>query len=166
MVIDLSTRVTQKRFGDLVGISQQAVSDMVSQGIVAEGATVGEWLIAYCSRLREQAAGRAAAGDLDLAAERAALAKAHREKIEMQNAVTRNELAPVYLIEQVLSAAASRIAGILEAIPGMIRRRVPALSADDINLIASEIAKARNTIAGISIHEIEEAVADEEGLQQ
>lgn len=161
-MFDLSANVTQKRFGELIGVSQQAVGDLLSRGVIADGAAVGDWLIDYCRHLREQAAGRAAAGDLDLAAERAALAKAQREKIEMQNAVTRNELAPVILLEQVLAGAASKIAGILDAIPGMIRRRVPQLNADDILLIAGEVAKARNTIAGLSIKDIEEEVQAEE----
>jgi phage terminase Nu1 subunit (DNA packaging protein) len=60
---------------------------------------LNEIRVAYIRRLREQAAGRAAVGDLDLAGERAALAKAQRERIEMQNAVTRGELAPVVLQE-------------------------------------------------------------------
>lgn len=161
-MIDLSVNVTQKQFGELVGISQPAVSDLLLRGVIADSASVGDWLIDYCRHLREQAAGRAAAGDLDLAAERAALAKAQREKIEMQNAVTRNELAPVVLLEEVLAGAASKIAGILDAIPGMIRRRVPQLNADDIMLIAAEIAKARNTIAGLSIKDIEEVESEEE----
>lgn len=72
----------------------------------------------------------------------------------MQNAVTRGELAPVILIEEVLTKAASKTAGILDAIPGMIRRRVPQLTADDIDLIAGEVAKARNTVARMSLADL------------
>mgnify|MGYP002127934598 CR=1 FL=1 len=52
------------------------------------------------------------------------------------------------LLEEVLTAAASKVAGVLDAIPGMVRRRVPQLTADDIDLIAGEVVKARNTVAG------------------
>ena len=158
----LSAIVTQKTFGDLVGISQPAVSDLISRGVIADGAAVGDWLIDYCRHLREQAAGRATAGDLDLAAERAALARAQREKIEMQNAVTRGELAPVILMEQVLANAASKISGIFDAIPGMLKRRVSVLTSDDVNLITGEIAKARNIIAEMSITDIGDDVAESE----
>lgn len=117
--------------------------------------------VAYIRRLREQAAGRAAVGNIDLATERALLAREQREKIAMQNAVTRGELAPVILIEQVLSNAASKVAGIFDAIPGMVRRRVPQLSADDVSMIAEEIAKARNVVAVMSLANLAEQEAAE-----
>ncbi|MHB1360406.1 MAG: terminase small subunit [Rhodocyclaceae bacterium] len=90
----------------------------------------------------------------DLVAERTRLAKEQADKMAMQNAVQRGELAPVALIEEVLTKAASKVAGILDAIPGMIRRRVPLLTADDIDRIAAEIAKARNRVAGMSLADL------------
>lgn len=147
--------MTQRQFGEVVGVSQQAVSDLVTRGVLTDGATAGEWLIAYCGHLREMAAGRAAAGDLDLATERARLAKEQADKIAMQNAVARRELTPTVVLEQVLAGAAAKIAGILEAIPGMIRRRVPQLTAVDIDLIAAEVAKARNTVAAMSLADLD-----------
>lgn len=154
MVVNLSNTVTQEAFGDLVGISQQTVSELLMRGVIVQGASAGEWLKSYTSHLREMAAGRAATGDLDLAGERARLAKAQADRVEMQNAVTRGELAPVALLEQVLAAAASKIAGIFDAIPGMVRRRVPLLTAEDIDLIAGEVAKARNVVASMSLADI------------
>jgi phage terminase Nu1 subunit (DNA packaging protein) len=147
--------LSQQGIAKHLDLSQQAVSQLMSEmGIDWKTSTLNEIRVAYIRRLREQAAGRAAVGDLDLAGERAALAKAQRERIEMQNAVTRGELAPVVLIEEVLTKAASKIAGILEAIPGMIRRRVPLLTADDIGLIAGEVAKARNRVAAMSLADL------------
>lgn len=151
---DSDRHVTQQQFATMVDITQQRVSDLIERGVLPAGGTVGEWLTAYCSHLREQAAGRAATGGLDLATERAALAKASREKIEMQNAVTRGELAPVIVIEQVLTKAASRVAGVFDAIPGMIRRRVPHLPREAIDLIAGEIAKGRNIAASMSLADL------------
>jgi hypothetical protein len=76
--IDLSIRVTQEDFGALVGISQPAVSGLLANGVIQKEGTAAQWLLAYCSRLREQAAGRLGAdgGALDLVQERAALALA------------------------------------------------------------------------------------------
>lgn len=162
-MIDESAPVTQQRFGEMVGISQPAVSDLLSRGVLMDGANAGDWLLSYCGNLREQAAGRAAAGDLDLATERAFLARAQRERIEMQNAVTRRELAPVILIEEVLAKAGSKVAGILDAIPGMIRRRVPTLSAAETDLIALEVARARNIAAAVSLDDLrDEAIVQDE----
>jgi len=75
----------------------------------------------------------------------------------MQNAVTRNELAPVILIEEVLTKASAKVAGIFDAIPGMVRRRFPALTADVIDEIASEVARARNIVASISLADLDDA---------
>lgn len=100
-------------------------------------------------------------GDLDLVTERAALARAQRERIELQNAVTKGELAPVILLEEILTKAAAKVAGTLDAIPGMVRRRVPQLTADDIDLIAAEVAKARNTVAAMSLSDVNDDDVDQ-----
>lgn len=147
----------QHDIADHIDLSQQAVSEFLERsGIDYKQSTLDEIRIAYIRHLREMAAGRAASGDLDLATERALLAREQRLRIEMQNAVTRGELAPVALLEEVLTAAASKVAGVLDAIPGMIRRRVPLLTADDIDLIAGEVAKARNTVAVMSLADLED----------
>lgn len=153
--------MTQAAFGALVGVSQQAIGNLVGRGVLDKDMDGHRMLQVYCSHLREQAAGRAANEGLDLATERAGLAKAQREKIEMQNAVTRSELAPVALIEAVLSQAAGKISGILEAIPGAVKRRVPTLSGDEIKNIAAEIARARNIVGSMSLDDLREP--DEEG---
>lgn len=160
-MIDLKEKVTQSAFGEMVGISQPAVSDLLSRGVITAGQPAGVWLKAYCHHLREQAAGRAAAGELDLAGERAALAKVQRERIEMQNAVTRKELAPVTVIEEVLARVGRQIVGILEAIPVQLKRRSN-LGADDLDFITREIVKARNLAAAIEL----EDPTDKEGAEE
>lgn len=146
-MVDLSCSSSQAEFGELVGISQQAVSDLVSRGTLTQGESVGNWLHSYCANLREHAAGRIAGGSLDLGAERAALARVQRERIEMQNCVTRRELAPVALLESALATIGRQIAGVLEAIPVNIKRRSNNLTSDDIQIMVEEIAKARNMAA-------------------
>ncbi len=160
-MLDLSAHVTQKQFGELVGISQQAVSDLVMRGVLSDDGAAGTWLLAYCGHLREVAAGRAGSGDLDLVEQRARLAAAQAEKVEMANAVTRGELTPTVALEQVLAGAASKIAGILDAIPGMVRRRVPSLTSGEIDMIAGEVAKARNTVAGMSLADLKAEDAED-----
>lgn len=157
--------MTQAQFGELVGVSQPNVSALCSRGILTSGASAGIWLREYCGHLREIAAGREAAGDLDLASERARLAKEQADKVAMQNAERRGELAPTYLIEEVLAKAGAKVAGLLDAIPGQIRRRVPGLSAEDIKHIQREIAKARNLAAAICLEDLnDDADVDDEPL--
>lgn len=163
-MIDLSAVATQKRFGEIVGISQPAVSDLLMRGVLSDGASLGDWLIDYCRNLREQAAGRAGSGDLDLVEQRARLAAAQAEKVEMANAVTRGELTPTVVLEQVLAGAAAKIAGILDAIPGMVRRRVPQLTSGDIDMISAEVAKARNTVASMSLADLRDDAVEEDAV--
>lgn len=154
---------TQAEIAEHVDLSDRSVREFLSDaGMDHKQWTLDGFRIAYIRHLREMAAGRAAAGDLDLATERAMLAREQRIKIEMQNAVTRGELAPVALLEEVLTAAASKVAGVLDAIPGMVRRRVPQLTADDIDLIAGEVAKARNTVATMSLADLNDSAAEPE----
>lgn len=148
---DLTRHMKQAEFGDLVGISQPAVSDLVRRRVLLDGASGDEWLLAYCDHLREVAAGRGGDNALELAAERARLAKEQADKIAMANAVTRGELAPAHLLEEVLAKAGARAGRILETIPGMLRRRLPQLTADDIAEVARIVAKARNIAAGMRL---------------
>lgn len=154
--------MTQAEFGALVGISQQAVGNLVGRGVLDTSAPALQVLHAYCSHLREQAAGRAANGDLDLATERAGLAREQRIRVALQNAVSLKELAPVALLEEVLSKAGARIAGMLDAIPGGVRRRVPALSADEITTIGAEIARVRNIVAAMSLADLRDDEAKDD----
>lgn len=149
----LRQTMTQSAFGDLVGISQQAVSDLVKRDVIVPGETAAVWLLAYCANLREQAAGRAASGELDLGAERAALAREQRVRIEMQNAQTRRELAPVAVLELALATMGRKVAATLEAIPVNIKRRSKNFTAEDIEFLTTEITKARNIAAAAQLEE-------------
>ncbi|WP_333710356.1 terminase small subunit [Malikia spinosa] len=153
-------RITAPKQADIaehMDLSERSVREFLSgAGLDHKQCTIDEIRVGYIRHLREQAAGRAASGDLDLATERAMLAREQRVRIEMQNAVTRGELAPMILMEEVLAKTASKVAGVLDAIPGMVRRRVPLLTADDIELIAGEIAKARNTVATMSMDDMDD----------
>ena len=154
--------LTQKEISEHLDLSQAAVSQWLDRlGIDWKVSCLDEIRVAYIRSLREQAAGRAASGDLDLATERARLAKEQADKVAMQNAETRGELTRTVVLEQILTGAAAKIAGILDAIPGMVRRRVPGLSSGDIDMIGSEVAKARNTIAAMSLNDLDVVLSDD-----
>lgn len=50
--IDLDVPCTQAQFGWLVGISQQAVSNLAARGVLKPGQTAQHWLDRYLSNLR------------------------------------------------------------------------------------------------------------------
>ncbi len=136
----------QADFGALVGVSQPAVSDMVSRGVLENGATLRQWLLAYCGRLREQAAGRmgSEAGGLDLAQERAALAREQRKGIEIKNAVLRGEFAAVSLLGEVLATASQAVAERFDHLPGQLRKACPDLPPAVVDQVMTVLAGARN----------------------
>lgn len=155
-MIDPQEKMTQKDFGLLVGISQPAVSDLISRGVLADGDTAASWLLAYCDNLRLQAAGRGGDAAGALTAERARLARAQAEKIEMQNAVSRKELAPVALLEQVLATTGTKAQRILATIKGELRRRFPSLTAADLQAVDQIVGKALGQVAAMSLTVIDD----------
>lgn len=156
----------QKDIAEHLDLSQQAVSALCADlAIDWKTVTLDEIRVAYIRRLREQAAGRAAAGELDLAGERARLAKEQADKIAMQNAERRGELAPVAAMEMVLANVGTKVGRILDTIPAMVRRRVPDVDSKTIEAIEADIAKCRNQAAAMtlaSLDEPDEADQDEQ----
>lgn len=160
----LVQRPTQAEIAEHLDVSTRRVRELaVEWGIDSREVALGEWRLRYIRKLREEAAGRAATGDLDLVAERARLAKVQADRIEMQNAVTRKELAPVELIEEVLTKAGAKAAKLLDTIPGELKRRAPQLTADDIAAIAGTIAKVRNIASAISLASLADDEEDDDG---
>lgn len=147
--MELNTTCTQAEFGDLVGVTQPAVSDMLGRGVLTQGHTTGQWLHAYCTHLRGVAAGRGS--DSELAYERAELTRVNRERAQIKLAVESKEFAPIAVIEQVLSHIGRSVAGYLEPLPGQIHKLCPALTPEDVARIQSEVSKACDVAAGASL---------------
>lgn len=145
-MIDLSIDATQKALGDLVGVSQQAIGAMVSDGKISLECSLGEALQAYCQRLRDQAAGRVGAevGGLDLVQERAALAREQRLGIEIKNATLRREYSPVALLAEVLATASQSVVERLDHLPGLLKKSCPDLPDVAREQVMTTIASARN----------------------
>lgn len=144
MTIDLDDVAVQENFGRLVGVSQPRVAQLVADGILWQGGTYGEWLAAYCARLREQAAGRSSDGPLDLSQERAALAREQRMGIEIKNAVLRGEYASIELLAEVLASASQAVSERFDHLPGMLKKACPDLPSAAIDQVMATIAGARN----------------------
>lgn len=140
----LAEQITQAEFAQAVGVSEARISQLISEGVLPRDASAGEWLTAYCERLREQAAGRASAGPLDLGQERAALAREQRMGQAIKNAVARREYAPVGLLSDVLGMAASAVVDRFDQLEGVLRKAVPDLPDEAKTAVMMVIANARN----------------------
>lgn len=132
--------VTQQAFGEVVGISQKSVSDLITRGVIQPGEPVASWLLGYTSHLREQAAGRGADGKL--ADARTKVAQEQFIRLERQNRVAAGELVPVEILEMVLSTVGRTIAGVLEPLHINLHKLCPALTPEDIKIIQLEVSKA------------------------
>lgn len=141
----LDQTVSQSEFAQMIGVSEARVSQLVSEGVITRGDTAAGWLVAYCERLRDQAAGRMGETyGLDLVQERAALAREQREGQAIKNAVARKEFAPVGLLADVLGMAASAVVDRFDQLEGALRKACPDLPDDAKTTVQSVIAAARN----------------------
>lgn len=147
-LIDLNARPTQAIFGQIVGISQPAVSVLQKRGTLPKGGTLGAWIEAYCANLREQAAGRQSeVGGLDIVQEGAALKREQRIRLELQNAVTRGEYAPIELLGDALAKSIEVMVAELDQIDGLIAQLAPDAPEALRLAILSCVTTARNKIA-------------------
>jgi len=142
---------TRSILGTALGVSRQTIDKLIKRGTLDTGATLGEQLQLYCANLREQAAGRLASGDFDLATERAALAHEQRLRLELQNAVTRQEYGPIIQMELGLADVLSMVGSKLDTIVGKLRKRSDVLTSDDLDIVAQVIADVRNDVSDCTI---------------
>jgi phage terminase Nu1 subunit (DNA packaging protein) len=163
MVVDTDATGTQETFGTLVGVSQPKVSQLISEGILTRDATLGDWLLLYCERLREQAAGRLSGGQASLMQERAALTRSQREEQDRKNAVARGEYAPIGLLADVLGAASAAVVDRVDLIDSALRKACPDLPESARAAVQTVIASARNEWIRSTASLIEGLLDDEDG---
>ena len=168
-VVDLSVPFSQTALAELVGVTQPAISAMVSDGKLQGDGTLGEVLQAYCQRLRLQAAGRMGdeVGGLDLVQERAALAREQREGQAIKNAVARREYAPIGLLADVLGRAGGAVVDRFDQLEGALKKACPDLPDEAKTTVLRVIAAARNEwvreTAQLVAESLDEMLAADEG---
>lgn len=140
----LDAPISQAEFAQIVGISEARVSTLISEGVLVKGDSAHGWLLGYCERLRDMAAGRASVGGLDLVQERAALARSQREAQDLKNAVARGEFAPIGLLADVLGEASSAVVDRMDQVEGDLRKACPDLPEDARVVVLRTLANARN----------------------
>ncbi len=136
----LDAPVDQAVFASMVGISEARVSQLVAEGVLPRNVSAKRWLLAYCERLREQAAGRGQ----ELTIERAHLARQQRIGQEIKNAVALGEYAPIGLLADTLATACSAVADRFDALSATLAVRCPQLDEAARAEVQGVIAAARN----------------------
>lgn len=85
-MINLDDEAKQTVFAELVGASQPAISKYHRLGILVKGQSLGQWLLAYCEKMRSEASGREVTDSrkrLDEAKTREALANAETKELAL-----------------------------------------------------------------------------------
>ncbi len=146
MTIDLNGTWIHSQLADLVGVTRQTIQIAVAEGRIPSGLTLGETLRAYCARLREQAAGRMGSevGPLDLAQERAALARAQRHLAETKLEINRGTYAAVTVMASVLASASQAVVERFDQLPGQLKKACPDLPDAARAQVMELLANARN----------------------
>jgi terminase small subunit / prophage DNA-packing protein len=138
-MIDVHSPCTQAQFGELVNISQQKVSQLLADGTIKAGDSLGVWLIDYVGNLREQAAGRGADGEL--AFQRSEFARVSRERAEIKLALERREYAPVSLLTVALATVGRQLASGLESLPAELHKLAPDLTPEATTHMERKISR-------------------------
>lgn len=141
---------TQHDIARHLGIAQPTVAGLVRSGVIAAAGRGSYDLdaarLAYCSHLREQAAGRAGqpGAALDLSTERARLAAAQAEAQERKNAHERGDVMSIQAAEiavlTLIEALTSRLRLVGAHVAGAdykLRKRIEAVVNDCLEEISS-----------------------------
>ena len=119
------TKATADNFAKAVGLNPRTVRRLFADGQLTRGGNLGEWIGIYVQRLRDEAEARLGASDLP--GERARLARAQAERIEMQNTLMHGEVAPIELLDSVRRVTLDAVAEIVATIPERIVAATPLL---------------------------------------
>lgn len=138
----------------LLGLSARRVRELAEAGTIPRERgryPTAAAVAAYCANLREIAAGRRGDGDdgerLDLATERAKLARSQRELAELKIAQTRGALVDAHAVRIGFTAQVKAAVNRLRGVPAHAKGRLPHLTIDDIETLEDAIEEALTEIA-------------------
>jgi phage terminase Nu1 subunit (DNA packaging protein) len=142
-------------------LAERNVRDLIADlGFDPANVTRDSLRVAYIRRLREQASGRYTGSDINLAGERAGLAREQKYLARLKKQKALGEYAPISNLTLALSRVCSQVASKFDSIPVELKRQFPALTADQLNLIRQFLTDSRNLLVVVGAEAIERA-ADE-----
>lgn len=165
----MGKKINKTELAAMLGVTQKTITSYQSQGLpfqsnergksnIYDTEEVIKWFIDREIARRYGDPGQATE-KLDREYEQARYSKAQADGKEIENAIKRGELAPVDFLTDVLSHVASQIAAVLDSIPQKVKRRVPKLTASEVEIVKREIIKAQNAAARMDTN-LEKLVED------
>jgi len=116
---------TQEQIGKHLDLSARRVRELMQAGILKKGGGLDENRVAYIRHLRSKAGN--GAGNFDLTRERALLARAQREKIELDMEERTGRLLPVEVIREIGVGLVTATRAKLLSVHHRIKQRFPHL---------------------------------------
>ncbi len=143
--------ISKSSFAKLINVSPGRISQMITAGMPVERdgkidvARGKLWISENINptRAASQAQGATLFGEekqaVSLTAERARLAKAQADAVELKNAAMRRELVPAIEVERLWSGEWMQLRSRVLAVPSRLRQLLPNLTIDDIETIDGEL---------------------------
>jgi len=147
---------TQAELAAHLGVSAKYINDLIGKGVIKRQDKgkydLDECRKQYISHIREQAAGRASAGELVLADERARLAKEQADAKEMENAVERGDLVYIEDVAKQIENQLTKVRTRLLSVPTKVAPEAHACASvrEVQNVIELAITEALNELVGYS----------------
>lgn len=143
--------ISKSGFAKLINVSAGRVSQMITAGMPVD--RDGKLDVARCklwiaeninpTRAAAQVQGATLFGEekqtISLTVERARLAKAQADAVELKNATSRRELVPAADVERLWSGEWMQLRSSVLAVSSRLRQRLPHLTATDIEAIDGEL---------------------------
>ena len=146
----LPASASADQLGALLGVSGRVVPDLAQRGIIDRAERgrypVAESIAAYCGHIREQAAGRSDSS-ASLTAERIRVAKAQGDKLELANAIARNEVVSAREVESGWASILRDVRAALLAVASRCGATLPHLTPHDVAAIDGEIRSALEALS-------------------
>lgn len=143
-------RLTQKAFGQHVGITQPAVAKLVAHSVIDLRRGLDQARLDYCANLRAVAAGHSSEdGKLDVVEEKALLARSSRLLNEIKIQEAERELVSVAKVTQHLTEMGANARRVMLGLPNKLAPELVAASstAAAYTLLADEVKYALSYLA-------------------
>lgn len=138
--------MTQRALAAICGISATRVRQLVAEGIISKNSR-GKYsdtaITQYIDFLRAQTEESSDYKEL-LEQER------WREK-KRENDLAEGLVAPVEVLQSVVSRGVSAMIPILESLPLIVKRHFPEITGDQIQLVKKAVAECRNALADVEV---------------
>lgn len=143
VIVPFDRPCTHEAFAEIVGVARQQITELVRDGVLREGASAHEWLVAYCARLQDEALNRNPAQ----IQERTRLEQLRADHLAMIVADRMRELVPRDLLELLIARATADVQRVLDRLPERIRARLKVADPALEQLILEDMERVRAVTA-------------------